>query len=69
MNIIIGLIVGLVFFACTLKAYCIGLQHSKQLSNGIIPTIELNPLKEVIEHFETKQEAKEVKSAIDEYWR
>ena len=66
MNIVIGLCVGMVFFLCTLKAYTLGIKHGKQLSDKIIPTLELNPLKEVLEH---KNEKVEIKSAIDEYWR
>jgi hypothetical protein len=44
-----GLAVGLVFFLCSLKAYTLGLQHGKELSKGITPSVNINPVKAVRE--------------------
>jgi hypothetical protein len=56
MNILIGLIIGLVFFIATITAYTIGLKHGKLLSNNLTPKIELNPLKPILQAVEQKKE-------------
>jgi len=72
MNVIIGLIVGLVFFISTIKAYTLGIKHGKQLTNKEVPVFKMpdtmDPLK-YIETLKEKKEEKQIKSAIDEYWR
>jgi hypothetical protein len=59
MNILIGLIVGSVFFIATVKAYTLGLKHGRQLNNNQIPNIEINPVKPIVEAIEQKKEEKE----------
>ena len=72
MNIIVGLGAGLVIFISTIKAYTLGIKHGKQLINKEVPVFKMpdtmDPLK-YIETLKVKKEEKEVKSAIDEYWR
>lgn len=58
MNTLIGLITGLVFFIATISAYTLGLKHGKQLSNGNIPKINLNPTKTIVEVKENKAQKK-----------
>ena len=67
MNMLIGLLVGVAFFMSTIKAYTLGIKHGKQLINKEVPKIE--PLKEIIQHFEAKKEEKHIESATEEYWR
>ena len=72
MNIVIGLCVGMVFFLCTISAYCLGLKHKSQIIENIVPFTPLEELKntalEVGKHFETKKEEIKIESAIEEYW-
>lgn len=73
MNILIGLIVGLVFFTSTISAYILGLKHSKQIALDIIPFTPLEEVTqkvaEVKQHFETKKQEEEIESVVEEYWR
>lgn len=46
---IYGLAVGLVFFLCAIKAYTLGLQHGKELSKGITPSVNIDPVKAIKE--------------------
>jgi hypothetical protein len=59
-NLIIGLVFGLVFFLCAIKAYTLGLQHGKQISNGTVPEVKINPVqayKEVKTSFQNGKQA------------
>ena len=51
-QIVLGLAIGLVLFIATIKAYILGLKHGKQLGQGDIPKIEINPIKPIIEAIE-----------------
>lgn len=66
MNILIGLIVGLVFFIATITAYTLGLKHEKQLSNNQIPVVNLNPVKPIVEAIEQHTAKKEQDKAVEE---
>ena len=57
-NIILAITLVVAFFMC-IKAYTLGLKHGKQLSNGIVPKLELNPIKPIIEAIEQHKETKE----------
>ena len=58
-NIIItALLIG-AFFMCT-GSYWIGVKHGKLLSNGIIPKINLNPFKTIIQAVEDKKNTDKV---------
>lgn len=71
MNIVIGLLVGATFFIACISSYILGLKHNKIISSGNIPNLEMpfvQPIKEVMQHFENKHEEIKVESAIEEYW-
>jgi dihydropteroate synthase len=59
MNILIGLLIGGLFFIATITAYTLGLKHGKQLSNAVIPQVNINPIKPIVEAIEQKKEEKE----------
>jgi hypothetical protein len=67
MNMLIGLILGLVFFIATVSAYCLGLQHNKQLSNGIVPKLNLNPVKAITDTIERREQKKEEGKSESEF--
>ena len=72
MNIVIGLLVGGLFFMSNISAYILGLKHKKIISSGNIPKLEIplvEPIKEVIQHFEDKKEEKKAEIVREEYWR
>lgn len=60
MQLIIGLVIGLVLFLCSILIYFTGLKHGKALSNGNIPNLNLNPVSAVKKHIETKEEKKQI---------
>ena len=62
---ILGLITGLVFFIATMTAYTVGLRHGKQLSNGNIPKVNLNPVKAIVEAKEKKETKKAEEELMD----
>jgi hypothetical protein len=64
--IILGTVIGLCFFISTVKAYSLGLSHGKQLSNGTVPQVNLNPVKAVTKAVETHQQKKESDKLSDE---
>lgn len=59
MQLIIGLVLGLIFFIVSIYAYTLGLKHGKALSNGNVPTININPIEAVKKHIEAKEEKKQ----------
>lgn len=63
MDLLIELIIGLVLFFIFILSYFtglnLGLKHGKELNNGNIPTLELNPIKAVKTHVESKKEKEE----------
>lgn len=63
METIAGLLVGVAIFICTIKAYTLGVSHGKQLSEGRVPKIQLNPVKAVTQAIEQHEQAKEEKKA------
>jgi hypothetical protein len=67
MELIIGLVLGLIFFIATIKAYSLGLQHGKQISNGNTPKLELNPVTAIKQHIEAKAE-KEQADMVSQGW-
>ena len=58
-NMLLGIFLGMFFFIATIKAYTIGLKHGKQLSNAIIPKIDLSPVKTFKEYQTTRKINKE----------
>jgi hypothetical protein len=66
MNIIIGLIVGLVFFIATIIAYTIGLKHGRQIQQGNTPKVNINPVKAIVEAVEQHEQKQEGKKADGE---
>jgi hypothetical protein len=65
MEIAIGLCVGAILFLSTMTAYLTGLKHGKQLSNAIIPQVNINPVKPIVEAIEQKKEEKQAEVLID----
>lgn len=63
MQYIAGLAVGLVFFICTIKAYTLGIGHGRQLANGNVPKVKLNPVRAVTEAIEQHTAKVEEKKA------
>lgn len=67
-NIILAITLVVAFFMC-IKAYTLGLMHGKQLSNAIVPKLDLNPIKPIVEaieqHNQTKEEIK-IKNDLDD---
>ena len=57
-NVILAITLVVAFFMC-IKAYILGLKHGKQLSNAIVPKIELNPIKPIVKVIETHKQTKE----------
>lgn len=55
MNQLIGLAEGLVLFLCLLIAYITGIKHGKQISQGIVPNVNLNPVKAIVKIKEDKK--------------
>lgn len=60
-NTILGIVLGLCFFIATISAYILGLKHGKQLSNGSIPTVNINPIKPIINAVEQQKQKREEK--------
>jgi hypothetical protein len=60
MEIVLGLVSGLVLFLCLLIAYITGLKHGKQLGKGNIPSVNLNPVRAVQKHIEAIEEKKQM---------
>jgi hypothetical protein len=63
-NILIAAILIVAFFMC-IKAYTLGLKHGKQLSNAIIPQVNINPVKPIVEAIEQKKEEKQAEVLVD----
>ena len=57
MEILIGLLVGLLFFGFTIGAYTIGVKHGKEIKSGGSPTI--NPVK-IVEQKKAQKEAEQM---------
>jgi hypothetical protein len=49
------------------RAYTKGLQHNYELKNNIPPKVESNPITQVIEKYQEKQQEKEEKTIMDEW--
>ena len=47
LDIIVGLVIGFVFFVATVAAYAVGVKHGRVIAEGRIP--EMNPVKAVVE--------------------
>lgn len=56
-NLILSATLVVAFFMCV-SAYCLGLRHGKQLSNGKVPEVKLNPVKTVTEALKEVKQAK-----------
>lgn len=63
---LLGIVLGLCFFITTIKAYTLGLSHGKQLANGNMPRVDVNPVKSVIKAVENRAEKKEAEKIGDE---
>jgi hypothetical protein len=64
-NLIIAAILIVAFFM-SISAYILGLKHGKQLSNNIIPSVNLNPTKPIIEAVKIHKENKVAESLQNE---
>lgn len=65
---VLSAILVVAFFMCV-GAYCLGLKHGKQFTSGVIPKLNLNPIKavaEALEQHEQKQEEKKVEEELDD---
>ena len=65
-ELIIGLCAGLVLFLCTIKAYTLGIRHGRELSKGIMPRLELSPIKPILKAVERVKEEKKAKELGEE---
>jgi hypothetical protein len=63
MNIIIGLVSGLVFFLCLVSTYLMGLKHGKLLEKKIVPTI--NPVTSLKEYVNKREADKKIDTALE----
>ncbi|MFA5880553.1 MAG: hypothetical protein WC834_00030 [Eubacteriales bacterium] len=66
--LIIGMILGLWLFVATITAYTLGLRHGKMLVNGVVPQINLNPVKAVLnaqQAIQTKRDDEKQKKTDD----
>lgn len=61
---LLGLGTGLVLFLCTIKAYTLGIKHSKQLDKGNIPT--LNPIVPITEAITHHKEDSKLKDELED---
>ena len=66
MSELIGLGVGLVFFLCTITAYTLGLRHGRELSKGIMPRLDINPIRPILKVVERAKEEKRAKELGEE---
>jgi len=66
MNELIGLSLGAVLFIATVTAYTLGLRHGRELAKGIMPRLELNPIKPILKAVERVKEEKKVKDLGEE---
>lgn len=64
-NIIITVILIVSFFMC-LASYMMGFKHGKQLNNGIIPSININPIKPIAQAIEKVAENKKANKVDEE---
>lgn len=64
-NLILSATLIVAFLMC-IKAYTIGIQHGKQLSQGNIPKVQINPVQAVVEAVETHKNEKEAEKATEE---
>jgi hypothetical protein len=63
MNILIGLVSGLVFFLCLISTYLMGLKHGRLLDKKVIPNI--NPVSSLKKYIEQKKGQAEVDNVKD----
>jgi len=66
MSELIGLSLGAVLFIATITAYTLGLRHGRELSKGIMPRLELNPVKPILKAVERVKEEKKAKELGEE---
>lgn len=57
---IFGLILGLILFLCSIKAYTLGFKHGKDVKDSKTPQLNINPVKTFREHLEVKEDKKKV---------
>ena len=65
-ELLIGLSLGAVLFIATITAYTLGLRHGRELSKGIMPRLELNPVKPILKAVERVKEEKKAKELGEE---
>ena len=66
MSELIGLSLGAVIFIITITAYTLGIKHGRELSKGITPRLELNPIKPILKAVERVKEEKKAKELGEE---
>jgi hypothetical protein len=59
LNFVIGMGAGCVFFIACLKAYTIGLKHGKQITDKVIPQVNINPVEPIKAVINAKTENKQ----------
>lgn len=67
-NIILAITLVVAFFMC-ISSFIWGVRVGKQLASGIIPKIDLNPVKPIIEAIDTHKQTKEeikIKNDLDD---
>lgn len=57
-NFILGMVAGCVFFLACYKSYNKGLEHGKLLSQAIVPKVDINPIKPIVQAIEQHKEVK-----------
>lgn len=57
-GIITGLLLGIIFFYCTIHAYILGIKHYKAICNNQIPEVNINPVKIVRDAVKEIKESK-----------
>lgn len=68
MEYVLAAVLVIAFFMC-ISAYALGLSHGKQLSEGRVPKVDLNPVRAVtkaVERHEKKQEEKKADNDLNE---
>ena len=66
MELILGLLIGVINFIVMVVAYILGLNHGKQLINGIVPKLHLNPVSAIAKTIQQHKQGKEDKRDMEE---
>jgi hypothetical protein len=64
-NIILAATLIVAFFMC-ISAFLLGIKIGKQLSNNQVPTVQINPVKKVVQAVEQHKQIKQEEKLQDE---